>query len=191
MRCRRGQDRECCGQEREKRRAASCALLWIPRGQTGGRLSAALGAVNLPRRRPIVQEKREPGLEPAPFVGESPYRRPHDAPSSPRNLARWAVLRAPLAMINRRRTLGLFGMLLVAFFMGAVAPRAAEAHGRIFIGIGPVYPYQYYYAPPLFVPYPAPVWADVPPAGWVPPHWERHYDRAGRPYDVWVPSHLR
>ena len=100
-------------------------------------------------------------------------------------------------MTARRRSLGLLGMLLLALFVGAVAPCTAKAHSRVFIGIGPAYPDPYYCPPPLFFPYPAPVWAaapaapDVPPPGWVPGHWERRYDRAGRPYDVWVPPHLR
>jgi hypothetical protein len=88
--------------------------------------------------------------------------------------------------------LAVFGMLLLTLVVGAAAPRAAEAHGRVFIGIGPVYSYPYYYPPPVFFPYPAPVWTpDVPPPGWAPGHWERRYDHAGRPYDVWVPPHLR
>ena len=92
------------------------------------------------------------------------------------------------------RSLGLVA-LLAALLVGAVAP-GAEAHGRVFVGIGPVYPwpYPYYSAPPAYYPAaPAPwVAPDLPPPpGWVPGHWERTYDGAGRPYDVWVPSHLR
>jgi hypothetical protein len=84
------------------------------------------------------------------------------------------------------RTLG-----LVALLVGAAAP----AHGRLFVGIGPVYPwpYPYYSPPPAYYPAVPPPWVapDMPPPGWVPGHWERYYDGAGRPYDVWVPPHLR
>jgi hypothetical protein len=84
--------------------------------------------------------------------------------------------------------------LLAALLLSAAAPPRAAAHGRFFVGIGPVYPYPYYYYyPPVYLPS-APPWTvapDLPPPGWVPGQWERHYDRAGRPYDVWVPSHLR
>jgi hypothetical protein len=104
------------------------------------------------------------------------------------------VLRAPLDMTAHRRFLTVFGMPVLALVVGAAAPRAAEAHGRVVIGIGAVYPHPYHYPPPPFLPYPVPVWAAtpaVPPPGWEPGRWERRYDRAGRPYDVWVPPHLR
>ena len=97
-------------------------------------------------------------------------------------------------MTAHRRFLTVLGMLLLALVVGAAAPRAAGAHGRVFIGIGPVYSHPYYYPPPPFLPYPAPIWAAtpaVPPPGWDPGHWERRHDRGGRPYDVWVPPHLR
>ena len=103
-------------------------------------------------------------------------------------------MRAPLDMTAHRRFLTVLGMLLLALVVGAAAPRAAGAHGRVFIGIGPVYSHPYYYPPPPFLPYPAPIWAAtpaVPPPGWDPGHWERRHDRGGRPYDVWVPPHLR
>ena len=83
--------------------------------------------------------------------------------------------------------------LLAVLLVGAAA-HTAEAHGRIFVGNGPVYPWPYpYSAPPVYYPaVPAPwVSPDLPPPGWVPGHWERNYDGAGRPYDVWVPPHLR
>lgn len=89
-------------------------------------------------------------------------------------------------------------LLLAGLLVSVVAPRSAHARASIFVGIsGPVYPYPhaypYYYPPPVLYPVPAPWVAvpDVPPPGWVPGHWERHYDAAGRPYDVWVPPHLR
>ena len=103
-------------------------------------------------------------------------------------------MRAPLDMTAHRRFLTVLGMLLLALVVGAAAPRAAGAHGRVFIGIGPVYSPPYYYPPPPFLPYAAPIWAAtpaVPPPGWEPGHWERRHDRGGRPYDVWVPPHLR
>ena len=96
-------------------------------------------------------------------------------------------------MIALRRSPGLL-VLLAALLVGAASPRSAEARGRVFVGIGPMYPYAYpYYSPPVYYPV-APPWIvdpDVPPPGWVPGHSERHYDRTGRPYDVWVPPHLR
>src|SRR6185503_4876635 len=65
------QEPEQRGQEREKRRAATCALLWIPRDQTGGRLSAALGGLELASGAALRARKKRPGLEPAPFLPDS------------------------------------------------------------------------------------------------------------------------
>ena len=89
--------------------------------------------------------------------------------------------------------------LVAALTVGAGAPRRAEAGGRIVVGVGPIYPYAYSYPfyapPPVYYPYAvAPPWVaapGVPPPGWVPGRWERHYDQTGSPYDVWVPPHLR
>ena len=100
-------------------------------------------------------------------------------------------MRQRLEMTAFRSSLGLF--LLAALLVGAAAPRPVEAHGRVFVGIGPVYLYPYYSPPPVYYPV-APPWGlepDIVPPGWVPGHWERHHDRTGRPYDVWVPPHLR
>ena len=96
------------------------------------------------------------------------------------------------------RSLGLLA-LVAALAMGAAAPRQAEAGGRIVVGVGPLYPYPYPYSYPYYAPPPvyypvAPSWGatpGVPPPGWVPGRWERQYDPTGRPYDVWVPPHLR
>ena len=105
-------------------------------------------------------------------------------------------MRAPLGseMAFSRHALSPL-MLLAVLFVSAAAPHSAQAHGRVFVGIGPVYPYPYpYYYPPAVaypVAPPAAVVPDVPPPGWAPGHWERHHDRAGRPYDLWVPPHLR
>ena len=97
-------------------------------------------------------------------------------------------------MTASARSIGLL-TVLAALLLSAAAPRLAGAHGRIFVGVGPVYPYPFpnRYPAPAYLPLTPPrvVAPDVPPPGWVPGQWERHYDRAGRPYDVWVPPHLR
>jgi hypothetical protein len=104
-----------------------------------------------------------------------------------------------MTAFRRPRVRLLLITLVAALLVGAAAPRRAEAHSRVFIGIGPgysypySYPYSYYPPPPVYYQPVAPwvAWPDVPPPGWVPGHWERHHDRSGRPYDVWVPPHLR
>jgi hypothetical protein len=92
------------------------------------------------------------------------------------------------------------GALTVAavVLLGTAAPAAGGA--RVFIGgtVGvpiysypyayaypyPYYPYAPYYYPPAYVPAP-------PPPAFEPGHWEWRYDPSGRPYQAWVPSHLR
>jgi hypothetical protein len=86
-------------------------------------------------------------------------------------------------------------LVLALVLLSMAAPPAAHARTHVFIGVGPVFPYYpaYYWPPPYAYPPPY-VWAPVPtapPPGWSPGQWERHYDRYGRPYDVWVPPHLR
>jgi hypothetical protein len=72
---------------------------------------------------------------------------------------------------------------------------SAWAHGGFYVEgtFGLPIPYH----PPYYVPlYPAPAplfWYEPPPlpAGWEPGRWETRYDRRGRPYQVWIPAHLR
>jgi hypothetical protein len=82
----------------------------------------------------------------------------------------------------------------------ATVPLATPAQARVFVGgwIGPPviavpgpypYPYPYPYAP-LYPVYPY-GGAPVPPAGWVPGHWEVRQDPSGQSVRVWVPSYLR
>jgi hypothetical protein len=57
-------------------------------------------------------------------------------------LAATAVLRAPTPMTASARPIALL-TLLAALLLSAAAPPRAAAHGRFFVGIGPVYPYPY------------------------------------------------
>ena len=108
-----------------------------------------------------------------------------------RNSSERAVLAAAIPMAARAALLA----APIVLFVSAVAPTAARSDVHVFIGAGPLPPlYPAYYGPPPWaypVPYPWVPAPSVPPPGWAPGHWERHYDAAGRPYDAWIPPHLR
>jgi hypothetical protein len=120
------------------------------------------------------------------------------ASAPPRNLDAGAVLRAAGPMTDAARRI--LPALALTGLLSVVAPGDAEARASVYVGIGPVYPWAYpypypwgYYPPAVVYPVPSPPLAlpAVPPPGWVPGRWERRYDPAGRPYDVWIPTHLR
>jgi hypothetical protein len=75
--------------------------------------------------------------------------------------------------------------------LGISAP--AWGHGGVYFegsfGV-PFDPYVPYYAP--VYPWPG-SWYEPPPppAAWERGHWETRYDRRGRLYRVWIPTHLR
>lgn len=95
-------------------------------------------------------------------------------------------------LAGQRKLCGIAALALV-LGVGTFRPASADVHVSVDIPWPYPYPYPYVYPYPYAYPvlYPYPVYPASPPPGWVPGHWERRYDAAGRPINVWIPPHLR
>ena len=94
-------------------------------------------------------------------------------------------------LASRRRQL----VSCVALVLALCISAPAWAHGGFYVGGSfgvPFDPYAPYFVPAYPAPGPWPWYESAPPpAAWEPGRWETHYDRRGRPYQVYIPTHLR